>query len=246
VGSGRDPAAGIDELSSGIRTIGWVEERNKAFLDFLKVIVETRLHAAVAQEKKRSVFPAGGFTVEVSLNQDSQDALGAALVVIVYRGQLFWLKAGVKAKFLPQLGVKCPFLVVTRLEACKDPALALRVGKPDDDSLMKSGSAPRLLKSSTTILLTIIISDQEDTFHRRPSGFDQCKCPSSLLGIEIGGLTADEPTRANPRFFRQILHATPGQERFVARMSIVSPVMFQHLRLDPSDRLAKNAIRESR
>jgi hypothetical protein len=190
------------------------------------------------------VLPAGRFAVGVSLNQVLQDALGAALVVIVDRGQLFRLKAGVEAEFLPQFGMKCPFLVVTRLEACEDPTLALGMSKPDDDPLMKSRSVPRLLKTSTAILLTIIVSDQEDSLHRRPSGFDQCKCPSSLLGIEIGGLTADESTRADPRLFREIFHATPGQERLVTRRSIISPVMFKHLRLDPIDRLAKDAIRE--
>jgi hypothetical protein len=144
------------------------------------------------------------------MDQVLQHSLGAALIVVVDRGQLLRLKARVEAELLPHLGMKRPFLVVTRLEARQDPALALGMGEADDDALMKTYSGARLLETSTTILLTIIIADQENTLHRRPPGFDQCECPSSLLGIEIGGLAADEPTRADSRLLREIPHVTPG------------------------------------
>ena len=71
-----------------------VEERDEALLDFLKELSESRLFTTVPQDLEIRLFPAGGFTLVVSLNQVLQDSLRAALVVVVDGGELLRLRTG--------------------------------------------------------------------------------------------------------------------------------------------------------
>ncbi len=123
-----------EPLPSHSRT--FQEERNQPLLDFFKILTETSLFTTVSQQPKKGLLPAGSFAIPVALNQVVQNTLGAALVVVMDRGQLLRLCTGIKTEFLLDLLEESQFSIVASLETRQNPALALGVSESNDDSLI--------------------------------------------------------------------------------------------------------------